>query len=164
MNRLQWKISAAAFLPSVATLLVVQACGGGGSVLAQTASDPIEGVWEAVVTQRDCTSNAVIATFRGAQTMHRGGTLTDTNAGPPALRGPGFGNWSRNADGSYAVRFRFYRYNTDGSLAGTNVVSATRRLSADAATYDGVTRNEVRDLSGAVLQTVCVTDVGNRFN
>lgn len=79
-------------------------------------------------------------------------------------RGPGFGVWSKNADGTYAAKFRFYRYNPDGSLAGTNVVSTTRSLSGDTSTYTGVTRNEVRDASGAVLQTVCVTDVGTRFN
>jgi len=76
MNRIQLKIAAASLLPAVATMLFVQACGGGGDAVAQTAPDPMEGVWEAVVTQRDCATNAVIATFKGAQAMHRGGTLT----------------------------------------------------------------------------------------
>jgi len=164
MNRTQTKFAAAALLPSVATMLFVQACGGGGDAMAQSAADPMEGVWEAVVTQRDCTSNAAIANFRAAEVMHRGGTLTDTNAGAPSSRGPGFGVWSKNADGTYAVKFRFYRYNADGSLAGSNVLTATRTLSADANAYNGVTRNEVRDATGAVLQTVCVSDVGTRFN
>jgi hypothetical protein len=161
---MQRRVAVAAILPSIATMLFVQACGGSGDAVAQTASDPIEGVWEAVVTQRDCTSNAALATFRGAQVLHRGGTLSDTNAAPTSTRGPGFGSWSKNADGTYSVKFRFYRYNADASLAGTNVVTSTRTLSGDAATYNGVTRNEVRDLTGAVLQTVCVTDVGTRFH
>lgn len=164
MNRFQFKVASAALLPSVATLLFVQACGGSGGAVAQTAADPIEGVWEAVATVRDCTTNTTLATFRGAQVLHHGGTLSDTNASPPATRGPGFGVWSRNADGSYAVKFRFYRYNGDGTLAGTNVVTSTRALTADGNSYNGDTRGEVRDTAGVVLSRTCVTDVGSRFN
>lgn len=164
MNRYQLKICSAAFLPSVATMLFVQACGGGGDALAQQAADPYEGVWEAVVTVRDCTTNAALGTFRGAQVIHRGGTLTDTNASPPSTRGPGFGIWSRNADGTYAVKFRFYRYNSDGTLAGTTVVTSKRTVSADSNSYTGDTRSEVRDVAGAVMAQTCVTDVGTRFS
>ncbi len=164
MNRYQFKICSAAFLPSVATMLFVQACGGGGDALAQQAADPHEGVWEAVVTARDCTTNATLGTFRGSQVIHRGGTLSDTNASPPATRGPGFGIWSRNSDGTYAVKFRFYRYNADGTLAGTTVVTSKRTVSADSNSYTGDTRGEVRDVAGAVLSQTCVTDAGTRFS
>lgn len=154
---------AAAVLPTVATMLFVQACGGSDTAIAQGVADPMEGVWEAVVTARDCTTNAVTGTFLGVNTIHRGGTLSDTNAAGPATRGPGFGIWSRGSDGVYAIRFRFYRFNADGSLAGTNVVASQRTLSADGNGYTGETRTEVRNLAGATVQTVCVSDVGTRF-
>ena len=164
MNRELAKSCALALVPSIVTLLLVQACGGSSDAVAQSAAaDPAEGVWETVATVRNCTTNEAITTFRGSQVMHRGGTLSDTHAGAPSTRGPGWGVWSRNADGTYAVKFRFYRFNTDGSLAGTNVVSSTRTLSADGKGYTAVTRGEVRDTSGNVLQTTCVTDVGTRF-
>jgi len=164
MNRTQIRIAAASVLPAIATMLFVQACGGGGDAVAQTPPDPLEGIWEAVVTQRDCTTNAAIATFKGAQVVHRGGTLTDTNAANPTARGPGFGIWSKNVDGTYAIKFRFYRFNADGSLAGTNVVTSTRTVAVDGATYTATTRNEVRDTTGNVLSTVCVTDAATKFN
>jgi hypothetical protein len=163
MNRHPFKIYGAALLPSVATMLFVQACGGGSAAIAQQAGDPYEGVWDAVVTARDCSTNAVVGTFRGSQVIHRGGTLSDTNASPPATRGPGFGVWSRNGDGTYAVRFRYYRYNADGSLAGTAVVTSKRTLSADGNAYTGETRGEARDPSGVVIGQSCVVDVGTRF-
>lgn len=163
MNLFQLKVCSAALLPSVATMLFVQACGGSNDAQAQQAADPYEGVWEAVATQRDCTTNATLGTFRGAQVVHRGGTLSDTNASAPGTRGPGFGLWSRNADGTYAVRFRFYRYNSDGTLAGTTVVTSKRTLAADGKGYTGDTRSEVRDVAGAVLSQSCVADVGTRF-
>lgn len=164
MNANTVKISAVAFLPAVATMIFVQACGGGGDARAQSAADPIEGVWEAAVTQRDCTTNATIATFRSVQALHRGGTLSDTNGSPTTSRGPGFGVWSRNNDGTYTVKFRFFRYAADGSLAGVNVVTATYALSADGNKYDAAPKTEVRDLTGNVLQTVCVVAAGTRFN
>lgn len=165
MNRIQIRTAAYSLLPAVATMLFVQACGGSGDAVAQAAAaDPMEGVWEATITQRDCTSNAPLATFKGTQVLHRGGTLTDTSAGAPGARSTGIGIWSKNADGTYAAKFRYYRFNTDGTLAGSNVVTTTRTLSADANSYSGTTRNEVRDPTGAVLSTVCVTDVAARFN
>jgi hypothetical protein len=163
MNRLHFKTAAATLLPAVATMLFIQACGVSDDATAQQTADPIEGVWDAEVTVRNCSTEAIISTFRGVNMMHRGGTVSDTNSAAPATRGPGFGHWSRNADGSYAVKFRFYRYNADGSLAGVSVVSSVRTLQADGGAYEGVTRAEFRDLNGAVLQTVCVTDVGTRF-
>ena len=106
MNPELAKTCGIALIPSIITLGLVQACGGSSDAVAQAAAsgaDPIEGVWEAVATRRDCTTGAVTGTFRGAQAMHRGGTLGDTHAAPTATRGPGMGIWSRNADGTYAV-------------------------------------------------------------
>ena len=50
---------------AAATILLMQACGG--AALAQTAADadPIEGVWESDVTIRDCSTSAVLRTFKG---------------------------------------------------------------------------------------------------
>jgi hypothetical protein len=158
------KLGAAATVVAVATALAVQAGGGSARAVAQDAADPFEGVWEASVTQRNCDTGVIVGTFRGAQVVHRGGTLFDTNASAPGSRGPGFGVWSRQPDGVYAVKFRFYRYNADGSLAGSNVVSSRRTLGADGRSYVGDTVGEVRSLDDRVLQAVCVGDEGRRFN
>lgn len=163
MNVQQMKNGSLFLVPAMAAMLVVQACGGGGDAHAQDSADPHEGVWDAQMTQRHCTTGAVIGNFRGSQVIHRGGTLSDTNAAAPASRGPGFGTWTRTAPGQYSIKFRFYRFNADGSLAGFNVVTSTRTLSADGNGYEGETRGEVRDPAGTVLSTLCVSDVGTRF-
>jgi hypothetical protein len=43
------RVAALAFLPSVATMLFVQACSGSGPAFAQDAADPMEGVRENAV-------------------------------------------------------------------------------------------------------------------
>lgn len=139
MNRYRLKISTAALMPSVATMLFVRACGGGGDAVGQQAADPFEGVWQAVVTARDGTSGATLGTFRGAQVVHR----SDTHASPPATRGPGD--------------------NADGTLAGTTVVTSKRTLGSDGNSYTCDTHSEVRDIAGAVVSQTCVADVGTRF-
>jgi hypothetical protein len=152
-------------LPAAATFLLVQACGGSSDAVAQSASaapDPIEGVWESVVTVRNCATGAPVATFRGAQVFHRGGTFTDTNAGAPTARGPGFGIWTRNGD-TYVATFRFYTFNADGSLAGTTRATRTQTISADGQTVNSTNNGEVRGVDGSLLATTCATDVSTKF-
>ena len=165
MNKSSLRSFSLALVPAIATLLFVQACGGAGEAVAQTSSgaDPMEGVWESVVTARNCTTGEAVGTFRGAQVFHRGGTLSDTNASPPTTRGPGFGVWSRTASG-YTATFRFYRYNPDGSLAGTTRVTRVMSLSADANTVNSTNSVQVLGLDGSMQQSTCATDVSTRFS
>lgn len=147
---------------AAATLVLIQACGGG-AVAQSTDADPVEGSWEAVITVRDCTSGATILTARGQQVLHRGGTLSDTNAAPPTTRGVGFGTWRRDTTGAgYTSRFRFNRYNPDGSLAGTMRVTRAFTLSADGNTQTSTNTSQVLDVAGTVLQNACAGDVSTR--
>lgn len=155
-------LKAAALVSTTAasTLLLIQACGGGA--IAQGASDPIEGVWETVASQRDCGTGAVLSTFRSAQVFHQGGTFGDTSSHAPTSRGPAYGLWSRSGD-SYAVKFRFFRYAADGSATGSTVATVTVALAADGNSFTATRSSQVLDNAGAVLATVCASDVGTRF-
>lgn len=162
------KSAALAIVPAFATFALLQACGGSDDAFAQTATataaaDPIEGVWEAIVTRRDCASGASLGTFRGVNVFHRGGTLSDTNGAPTSTRGPGFGLWSKTAAG-YTAAFRFYRYNPDGSLAGSTRVSQTLTMAADGNSTEATISTQLLDLGGAVVQTQCVTAASTRFS
>jgi hypothetical protein len=152
-----------AVVTSAAGAVLVQACGGGDNATAQSATDPIIGVWESAVTQKDCTSGATVATFRGAQVFHAGGTLTDTNSTAPSTRSVGMGVWVKGSD-NYTATFRFYRYNADGSLAGTNVVTRTVTLSADGNSATASTSLKVLDTAGNTLQSGCASDTATRFH
>lgn len=150
-------VVALTLLPAVATMLFVQACGGSGLALADEPPDPIEGVWESVVTQVDCSTRAALASFRGAQAICRGGTLTDTSAAPASVRSAGLGVWSRNGD-VVEMRFRFFRYNPDGSLAGSSVTRSVS-LSVDRRTGSGNSEVALVDPAGTIVARGCATDV-----
>lgn len=161
MNSIHVKPSLAATVPAFALFLLFQACGGSGSVNAQEAPDPAEGVWEGNVSVRDCTSGNVLATFRGSHVLHRGGTLSDTNSTPTATRGPGFGVWSRSGTG-YTSKFRFFTYDATGAVSGVTRVHRSFTLSADGKTLTGSTTSQIEDLAGSVIRTACGTDTGLR--
>lgn len=156
------KVVAIALLPSVATMLFVQACGGSGFAVAQDVADPIEGVWENVITQRDCTSQAALATFRGMQVFHRGGTLGDAGAAPTLTRTVGFGNWQRSG-GDVTTKFRFFRYNADGSLAGSTIITRTLTPAADGESVTGRSTTQLLDIADNEVGRGCATDAGKRF-
>jgi len=147
---------------AAATLLLIQACGD--RAVAQAAdADPVEGSWEALITVRDCSTSATILTARGQQVFHRGGTVTDTNASPPSTRGVGFGSWRRDATArSYTARFRFNRYNPDGSFAGTQRVTRVFTLSEDGNLQTSTNTSQTLDAAGTVLQNGCASDVSTR--
>jgi hypothetical protein len=125
-------------------------------------ADVIEGVWESTITIRDCTSGAAIRSFKGMNTFHRGGTLSDTNNQPTVNRGPGHGVWKKGVGGAYTASFRFYRYNPDGSLAGSQKVTRTTTLAVDNNNTTGTISAQLLDTGDAVLQTQCGTETSVR--
>jgi len=143
--------------------ILAQACGGTGPAHAQAAEtpDPIEGVWTAEVTIRDCTTGATVRSFRGLQMFEHGGQLTATNNAPTATQGPSLGGWQKGATaGQYTSTFRFFRYAVDGTFAGSQRVSRTIQLSGDK--FTSTISAQVLDPGDQVVQTVCGTEVSSR--
>lgn len=169
MNHTSKRTMALAVIPAVLTFLLVQACGSSDDAVAQTVppsaapADPIVGLWESVVTARDCASGAALATFRGMNMLQLGGTVSDTNAAPTSTRGPGFGTWIRRAGGpEYVVTFRFFVYKPDGSFDGLQRVVRTVTLSADGNTANATSTTQRFDASGAQSASGCASDVSTR--
>jgi hypothetical protein len=166
MNPTLAKSCALALVPSIVTLLLVQACGGSSNAVAQSApasdADVIEGTWESTLTIRDCTSGAVLRSFKGMNTFHRGGTLSDTNNQPTVNRGPGQGVWKKGVGAGYTASFRFYRYNADGTLAGSQKVTRTTTLAADNNSTSGTISAQLLDTADVVQQTLCGTETSVR--
>ena len=149
-------------LTASATTLLIQACGGGAVAQTTSDADAVEGVWESVVTVKDCTSNAVLTTFRGVSVMHRGGTMSADNSQPVATRGAAFGTWKRGSGNAYTTNFVFMNFNPDNTLAGTQKVQRNLTVAADGNALTGTTTIKIIDAAGAVLRQACATETGVR--
>lgn len=148
---------------AAATIFLIQACGGGDATAADDVGEPVEGAWDSTVTARSCDTGAVTGTFRGLLAIHRGGTATiDTSAADRPLRGAILGSWSRGDGPDWTVDVSHFRYNADGTLAGTNKIRRTITLAADAASYTATLDVRVLATDGAQLARFCPTETATR--
>lgn len=124
----------------------------------------IEGVWDARVTIRRCDTGDPIINLRAMNMFIRGGTLTETGAGAsPTLRGPGLGTWQHLGGRHYISVFRFFRFNPDGSFAGTQKVTRTIDLSRDANEFTATASFEVFDANDGFIRAGCATETATRL-
>ena len=164
-------IAAAVITALTVTIFIVSGQNTQGkqsSAWSNSRERTISGVWQTVVTPRNCQTGAPVAPpFRGLFTFNEGGTMSEYGIGPgssPALRSPGHGVWQRDHGWQdYSFAFTFYRYNSAGVFIGSQKITATLEL---AASGDGFTTNsqiEVFDANDNVIGTACATAAGTRF-
>ena len=129
-----------------------------------TGNGKIVGVWDVRVTRRDCQTGDALGVNPPVMNMfNRGGTLLETGAGLPTRRGPGLGTWQYVGGHSYSAVFRFFRFNADGSFAGTRRVARTIELSRDANEFTATATDELFDANGELIQAGCATETATRL-
>ncbi len=123
------------------------------------------GVWDVRVTNRDCQTGDPTATppLRVMNMFNRGGTLLETGSGLPTRRGPGLGTWQYLGGRSYSSVFRFFRFNADGTFAGSRRVARTIELSKDGNEFTATASFEIFDANDNVIQIGCATETATRF-
>ena len=135
-----------------------------GSGKLSSGNGKIVGVWDVRVTRRDCQTGDALGVNPPVMNMfNRGGTLLETGAGLPTRRGPGLGTWQHVGGQSYTAVFRFFRFNADGSFAGTRRVARTIELSEDANEFTATATDELFDAGGNLFQTGCATETATRL-
>lgn len=155
-------------LPTVLSAIIAtaftQACSIDSSrVLAQiTEADPIEGLWSSQVTVTNCQTGAVMRTFAALNLFGRGGTILDTDSQPPTGHGPGLGNWKNAGLSQYSSSFQFYRFNTDGSLAGSQQIARTITLAGDGQSFTSKLNVTILDTNGNSIGSACGTETATR--
>jgi hypothetical protein len=121
----------------------------------------IEGVWEPVVTIRDCQTGAALFSFLSMDTYIRGGSFLGEGNGSPSVTG--YGTWQHAGGRNYTVVFQFFMFNPDGSPAGRLKVRSNIRLSADGAAFRASDTAEISDLNGNVVAQICGTREAKRL-
>jgi hypothetical protein len=156
------KSAALITITAAATSILILAYGGGAVAQIASDADVIEGAWNSTITIKDCTSGAVLTSFKGAGLFHRGGTLSADNSNPPPSRGAAFGIWKHGAGANYTANLWFMRFNADGTLAGTQKVFRSLTLGADGNSLTGTLTLQIINPVGAVVQQGCGSETAVR--
>lgn len=124
----------------------------------------LEGVWNLLVTGRNCETGEIIRTGPAILTFARGGTMHDFGSGrPPSIRSAGYGVWSYHSNGQYTDAFQFFIYNADGTLAGRQIIREQITLSPDGNSLTNTGASQILDVNGNVTSIRCSTATGTRF-
>ncbi|MEO5629178.1 MAG: hypothetical protein ABIQ62_05345 [Thermomonas sp.] len=81
-----------------------------GNGLPPTPTNAIVGTWNSDISLSPCAGGPVLVSFKALGTYHAGGTLSDTNNTPSALRTAGHGIWQYVGGGEYKTRFQIFRF------------------------------------------------------
>lgn len=136
---------------------------GRNPQLLLSPANAIVGVWEFQARLFVCATGQTLQQIRASSVFNAGGTMLDTSTAPPATRGPAFGTWNYDQQaGRYDVLMRLYRYNPDGSFAGTTQVRRTLQLSADGDGATGTFTGQILGPHEEVLAVACGEESGVR--
>lgn len=121
------------------------------------------GVWDVSVTLRDCVSGQALATFPAMNQYSADGSQLEFGVNmSPAARYPSLGTWRFAGLHKFASQFSFFRFNPDGSYAGTQEVTRTISLSNDANRFTTVANVQIYDPAHHLLKSGCATEAGTR--
>ncbi len=124
----------------------------------------LEGSWNVQVMVRNCQTGDAIRTFPRMNTFMRGGTMQEFSAAvAPSLRGPGQGVWSHLLVGRFSYAVQFFRFNADGSFAGSVRERRNVEVSRFRSTYNATGTAEILDANSNLISNVCATEAATRF-
>jgi hypothetical protein len=160
-------------LPGLLALMVVQVLVCGYDARAQpllhSDKDTLVGTWRVEVTPIDCQTGAPTAEPGTALHTYAPGGSVLVAATPIAGRGPfvssGQGIWEQTGKRRFRAFFIIFRFNQDGSLAGSfDVTNNTTKLGEHADTFtEPDSRLRILDVDGTVIATACSTVTGRRL-
>ncbi|HNP37379.1 MAG TPA: hypothetical protein PKK10_16145 [Woeseiaceae bacterium] len=160
-----------AAIAAVAVLVCGPAMASGGEKYDSSNGPMLVGTWQYDMTVRfdmpDCKNSAMIPfgpnPFPGMASYHEGGTMTEfASRSPSSVRSTGFGVWKKTGKNRYRSRFTFQEFDANGLLWRTMVISSKIYMSKNSKKYEAVSRLELTDISGNVLN-FCATIDANRF-
>ncbi len=124
----------------------------------------IEGAWDVQTTTVDCTTGVPLSPPGKSLVMYNeGGTYIEEASGvPPSRRYPGLGVWRHVYERTYALAFKAFQYNADGTSNGKIVVNLEVEHNLDDTTTSTAVAR-VYNAAGDLVATRCVNAVGTRF-
>jgi hypothetical protein len=127
----------------------------------------LEGTWLVQVTLRDCSTGTEVESFQAMNSFVSGGSLMEFGTTPavtPAMRTPGFGNWTRVGPGRFRAIFSLF-FLPDGVNVGSlhQVERVITMIAPGQFTADAEVR--ILDPTGAVtIASGCATETARRIS
>jgi hypothetical protein len=127
----------------------------------------IEGVWQVARVGVNCSdpNQALGLPFPAIMTFHRDGIVTGKAKSPVSgpFDTPEYGSWQREpGKQNYSFRELSYRYDGNGTFAGTLVLTANVKL-IDANSFIYSATIELANANGDPIDTRCGRATGTRF-
>jgi hypothetical protein len=148
----------------------------GGTALAngkQDAAPPetalahawaIVGTWSVQVALANCeTGQELGPAFPALNTFLPGGSMLSEPAASPATVRTGYGVWALAGVRQFTNTVVFFRFNPDGSYAGTQTVRREITVSRDADAFASRDTATIADPGGVIVDTRCAIGRGRRL-
>lgn len=117
------------------------------------------------MTLRNCATGTSLGTLCAVDTFSPCGALFETGARTAVNPGTaGHGSWRHVAGNRYAAVMRIFRFNPDGSVAESQVVTRQLEVSDDGNGFTGTAVVEVFDANGGLILAHCSTETAKRFD
>lgn len=149
----------------IVTLPIGSSMVFGNDNLERDKGNTLEGVWQSVVTPRDCVTGVPApASFKGLSTFMQGGTMSEDSLDPTSpYRTPGQGIWDRDSGRQYAAAWTYFTFSPTGAFTGTVKIESIKTLSHDSNSLTGDAVIRVFIPSGILVFTGCSSEIGTRF-
>ncbi len=122
----------------------------------------LEGTWRVEVTLRNCQTGAPIRTIQALNTYLSGGSMLETGNSSP-FRSPGHGVWQHTGGRDFTATFIFFRFNPDGTYAGSQKVTRNIEVGEDGNEFTATSSVEILDVNDNLIATGCATETARRF-
>jgi hypothetical protein len=159
MTKISFKSVSGAALAVTLLLVAAQIPAAGQNGKASR----IEGTWRVALTIRNCQTGDGIITIPALNTFIPGGSMIGTSSQNPLLIRAGHGVWEHNGGQNFTNTVIFFRYNPDGSFAGTQRVTRHIEVARGADEFTSSDSVELIDPGGNVVGTACASGTGQRL-
>ena len=125
----------------------------------------LAGVWDAVVTIRNCETGAALRPpFASIANFNKGGTyLGSTSGRPQSSRTPEHGVWAHISGNTYRFKFKSFDFDLAGNPISYGIVTHDVELDASGDTYTSSGGVKVYAMNGTQIAQGCSDAVGTRF-
>ena len=129
------------------------------------AGHGLVGAWDITIYFKDCATGEVLRQRPGLISFMFGGVMQEFGTGQmiPQNRTDSQGNWSHVSANTFSSVAKAFRFNADGSLAGTAKLYRTIHLNQNSDGFEASVASEIYDAAGTLIAQGCADEVGTRL-